>query len=252
MKNVNYFKSDIVRLVKSYEIYVAILGVFVSMIFAIERAGFLDGSILGAYILTINMGGYMLVYVFGALGYATVFCEDFERQYIRYELIRGNLKKYILSKVIIVFFSSVAIIVLGTVLFIMFLGAQFPWIKEGITSLDGIKTGMYAGLISKKHYFLYCICASVQSGFLAGLLSVWSAFISLYVTNKVIVLTIPLLTVQLLNEYTGNNPLSIGMFNAYLKPFETEWQSLLFILSVTILFLIVFTNAIYRKIKKRL
>ena len=60
----------------------------------------------------------MVAYIFCAFPFATVFCEDLENKYIRYSIIRGNLKKYVFSQISIIYLTSIAVMVLGTAIFL--------------------------------------------------------------------------------------------------------------------------------------
>lgn len=75
-----------------------------------------------------------------ASAFAAVFCEDLENKYLRYSIGRGNLKKYVLSKVIVIYVSSIITMILGTLLFIMYLRLQLPWTSDLATSSI---SGMY-------------------------------------------------------------------------------------------------------------
>ncbi len=85
-------KSDLSRLLKCYKIYAAIIGVSIAILFSTEQIGLINGNILDTYIQGSELSGIMIAYVFCAFPFATVFCEDLDNKYIRYELIRSNLK----------------------------------------------------------------------------------------------------------------------------------------------------------------
>lgn len=111
MNRAHYLKTDIRRLIKNYPIYLAIVGVAVSMWFSLEdyafTEGMVNGNALDTYGFAVSMSGIMIAYAFCAFSYATVFCEDLEYKYARYSINRGNTWKYVVSKAVVVYGASV-------------------------------------------------------------------------------------------------------------------------------------------------
>lgn len=122
MNRAHYLKTDIRRLIKNYPIYLAIVGVAVSMWFSLEdyafTEGMVNGNALDTYGFAVSMSGIMIAYAFCAFSYATVFCEDLEYKYARYSINRGNTWKYVVSKAVVVYGASVITMVLGSLLFV--------------------------------------------------------------------------------------------------------------------------------------
>ena len=88
--------------------------------------------------------------------FAAVFCEDLENKYLRYSIGRGNLKKYVLSKVIVIYVSSIITMILGTLLFIMYLRLQLPWTSDLATSsISGMYHAIRFGPVSYTHLDVY-------------------------------------------------------------------------------------------------
>ena len=98
------------------------MGVAVSMWFSLEdfafAEGMVNGNALDTYHFAVSMSGIMIAYAFCAFSYATVFCEDLEHKYARYGINRGNTWKYVVSKAVVVYGSSVITMVLGSLLFV--------------------------------------------------------------------------------------------------------------------------------------
>lgn len=137
-------KNRFQAIAKKYSLYLAIAGVAVSFIFSLENYAFEKGmvnfNVMDTYIYAVEMSGKMIAYAFCASAFAAVFCEDLENKYLRYSIGRGNLKKYVLSKVIVIYVSSIITMILGTLLFIMYLRLQLPWTSDLATSSI---SGMY-------------------------------------------------------------------------------------------------------------
>ena len=157
MNRAHYLKTDIRRLIKNYPIYLAIVGVAVSIWFSLENyafeEGMVNGNALDTYSLAVNLSGIMIAYAFCAFSYATVFCEDLEYKYARYSINRGNTWKYVVSKAVVVYGSSVITMVLGSLLFVASIRLKIPWTSEGLQ--DIFMEGMYGSLIAGEHYWSF-------------------------------------------------------------------------------------------------
>lgn len=171
MNRAHYLKTDIRRLIKNYPIYLAIVGVAVSMWFSLEdyafTEGMVNGNALDTYGFAVSMSGIMIAYAFCAFSYATVFCEDLEYKYARYSINRGNTWKYVVSKAVVVYGASVITMVLGSLLFVASIRLKIPWTSEGLQDAFFME-GMYGSLIVGKHYWPYVFCPHCKWGCLQG------------------------------------------------------------------------------------
>lgn len=102
----HYFLADLRRLWKGYEVYAAILGVAATLFFSMESRELKNGNVMFSYFYATEMSGFMIAYVFCAFPYAASLCEDLEHKYVRYQTVRGSLKRYVASKVGVVYLSS--------------------------------------------------------------------------------------------------------------------------------------------------
>ena len=255
MNSVHYLKTDIRRLIKNYPIYLAIVGVAVSIWFSLENYAFEDGLINGnaldTYSMAVNMSGIMIAYAFCAFSYATVFCEDLENNYARYSINRGNIWKYVISKTIVVYGASVITMVLGSLLFVAAIRIIVPWTSD-FGHQDIYFTGMYGSLIVEEHYWAYIFLCALQMGMLAGVLSLAASFLSLFVSNKMLILITPVLIQQILLEYRGQSWFSVMLIHPKLNRFSTDIQYFLTVVGCSFCFSVLFTWGIYKKIKRRL
>lgn len=92
----------------------------------------------------------------------------------------------------------------------------------------------------------------MQLGFLAAILSVLSAFFSLYITNKVTVFILPVVIYKVVLDKTDPGMYTVLVFRAYNKPFEEEWQCLLFVFAVSAVLVAALAWGIFRKLKARM
>ena len=246
-------KSDLSRLLKCYKIYAAIIGVSIAILFSTEQIGLINGNILDTYIQGSELSGIMIAYVFCAFPFATVFCEDIDNKYIRYELIRSNLKRYVVTKIAFIYLTAILVMVLGTILFLLSGRiAGGDWVNESVGCMNVLLNGSYSILLKKEHYFLYCVMYSLQLGLLSGLLSVLAGYFSLYIHNRVTVLALPIIIYQILIECSGNTIYTVFIFRAYNRPMNKDWESFSLILLISIIPTILLGCLIYKKIQKRL
>ena len=94
----------------------------------------------------------MIAYVFCAFPFATVFCEDLDNKYIRYELIRSNLKRYVVTKIAFIYLTAILVMVLGTILFLLSGRiAGGDWVNESVGCMNVLLNGSYSILLKKEH-----------------------------------------------------------------------------------------------------
>lgn len=255
MNRAHYLKTDIRRLIKNYPIYLAIVGVAVSMWFSLEdyafTEGMVNGNALDTYGFAVSMSGIMIAYAFCAFSYATVFCEDLEYKYARYSINRGNTWKYVVSKAVVVYGASVITMVLGSLLFVASIRLKIPWTSEGLQDAFFME-GMYGSLIVGKHYWPYVFLSALQMGMFAGTLSLAASFLSMFVSNKMLILITPILIQQILLEYRGKGWFSVMLIYPTLNRFSTDIQYFLTVFGCSLCFSALLTWGIYKKIKCRL
>lgn len=252
MSKQHYIVSDLKRLLKSYEFYLSFLGVAAVLFFSLEDVGISDAGVVFTYVFATDMTGMMMSYVFCTWPFATVLCEDLEKKYIRYAVGRGSLKHYVISKVAIIYSSSVFSMIIGTIFFLCICRTKVPWVDWNITDLATLMAGSYKEMLSGGHYFLYCILFALQLGLFAGTLSVLSAFLSTYISNKVTVLVFPVLTFQILAECSRVGINYLYYFRAYNRISTSSWQNFIGIFLSSIVPVIFLTFGIYKKLKTRL
>lgn len=255
MNKVHYFRSDLHRLLKNYPLYLAVLGVAAALWFSLENYAFqeemVNGNVLDTYIMSTNMSGIMIAYAFCAFPYAAAFCEDLENKYARYSINRGNTRRYAVSKSVVIYGSSAVTMVLGTFLFVACIRLRLPWISE-YTDLGVLQAGMYGTLLDGEHYWIYVFLYALQLGMLAGVLSLAAAFLSMFVSNKMMLLITPILLYQILLEYRGDSWFSVMLVRPFLNQFPSDMQYFLTVFGCSLCFSILLVWGICGKIKNRL
>ena len=246
-----YLKSDILRISKSYHLYLGILGVVFTLFFSLEGRGFENGSVVFTYVFVTNLSGMLLTYVFSALPFATVFCEDIEQKYFYCEVVRDNLKKYVFSKCAVIYISSFITMLTGTILFLLICRTQIPWVNWDMTDLAIERAGCYGTLVENGYYMIYCILYASHLGMLSGWLSLMASLGSIYISNKVLVLVLPILWYQIANMVSGKG-YGVQVFYATIKMFENDWINWGFILALSLILAGITTKLIYIGLKQRI
>lgn len=251
MNKTSYAVSDRLRLVMGSELYLAIIGTVCSLFLALENSGIQD-SVLDTFIHTRMLSGHVLAYIFCALPYASIFCQDLEDKYIYYAINRGTLRNYTISKVVHIYLSSVVTMVLGTFIYCLVVRIWVPWGSASNIYYELASEGYYASLVLHSRYLLYCLAYAFNLGLLAGTLSVAASYISLYIHSRIIVLTVPALLILILYEIADNSKFTVASFEPVYRFFSADLHSLLFILLLSLIPVLIFSVLIYRRLQKKL
>ena len=111
---------------------------------------------------------------------------------------------------------------------------------------------MYGSLIAGEHYWSYVFLCALQMGMLAGTLSLAASFLSMFVSNKMLILITPILIQQILLEYRGKGWFSVMLIYPTLNRFSTDIQYFLTVFGCSLCLSALLTWGIYKKIKSRL
>ncbi len=252
MKNLGYyFLTDFKRFFMGGTWIAASIGIVCSMFFSLEGGQLIDGCALDAYVNAMTMNGEILIFVCCAFAFAGTIGEDLERKYIRYQVIRGNLKSYLFARSSMIFMSSVMVMMAGAFIFIILLRIKFPWesAEAGMRSI--LKEGNYEELLDGKHYLSYCMLYALHNGLIAGILSNFAALCSTFIVNKVLVLVSPMLLWMVsyaVPSFYGLNSLRAEQFMV----FTQDWLNLLSAAAIAAGLSIVFTVGSYKRLQRRI
>ena len=124
-RNRGYLLTDIGRVFKKKETYIGMIGVAAALFFSISSD--LQESVISNFLYGTYGVGFLLSFVFCAFSYGTIYSDELETYYIRYSVIRGGLKKYVISKTAAIFLSSVLVMVAGCGVFGILCSLHMPW-----------------------------------------------------------------------------------------------------------------------------
>ena len=245
------FGAEIGRLTGSWQLYVSVLGVAAAFFFSLEWGGLKPG-ILDSFIAALIGSGIHLAAIFCAFAFAPVFCEDFEHGYCYYTMIRESPKRYVITKALLIYLSSVLVMVAGTAVFLGVCAGRLPWTVREDSAYRLALRSNYGILVANKRYVGYCLLYALQIGMYFGSLALAAAFLSLFSVNRMLVLIFPLFLDQLLTELPTRNAMSYTCFTPFLKHFRADWQMLLYAALWSLLPALLLTVGIYAKVKRKI
>lgn len=189
----NYIKIDLRRALLNIHFLVAILGVIGIMVISSIESRQWHLSVLNTFYLVTYSMPFLLTFIFSTMTYSDAFSEDIQCKYIYAQLIRGDLRKYMLAKVISIFISGLLTMTLGMFLYAILLRGYMPWLNLEESTFESLmESGGLREVLQQHSFLLYYFLFSLQYGIVAGVLSVFSAYMSLYYANKLFILTIPI------------------------------------------------------------
>lgn len=257
----HYIKVDLERAFLSANFIIGILGVLFVWIWGSmsSNSGILGNTIIFLLWWSAYNIRYVFVMFFCAIPYAGCFCEDLEYGYIRQAVMRGNLISYCISKVFAITVSSIGAMIVGTGCFVLILNLFIPWAElDNSVYLSAIRNGSFHNVLANGHYFFYSILFALQFGLLTAVLALISACVSLYVNNKLLVWSIPLIAYYLISQYSwtifaGDSMADLNViFSGRYNIFNNDILSFLYAIGITMAIIMVITFIIYRRLKRRI
>lgn len=254
----NYLRMDFNRSIFSWQFVIGIFGVVGVMFFAILDDIELNISIVYVCALVLQGVPVMLSYIFCAFPYASCFCEDKENKYFNLEVIRGKLSFYTCSKVIVIFLTAIITMTLGLLIFVTILHTFLPWITvENSVSQTLLTVGGLHKILQNDHYYLYYLLSGIQQGILAGILSLFGSYLSLFIRNKLLIWSVPVIGYYffeiLLLEIFGEKSIGlVDLFNSVNRLWTDDLISYLFTVGIGICLAVIFYIFIYIRLKGKM
>ncbi len=178
-----------------------------------------------------------VLFVCGALPYATAYLNDWNNGYIRLLVIRGNLRSYLRSKVLVTALSGFFSVFIGKLLFVSSLCLFYPW-----TSEFDVPDKIGVNLLYYIHPWAYFIGDALLYALAAAGFAVMALLVSGFVLNTFVTIASPLVLffaitsiyqIFHLPQGIDLNALTMGYIYAY----ADSWQFTL--LHIIIVWLIV-------------
>lgn len=249
----HYLKADIRRVTSGYSLFISALLICALLYLGIFNQTSSITSVLDAFIRTILERTIIVIFICCAYPFSCSFIEDLETNYARYEMVRGDTRYYILSKLIVNFMAAVFVMVFGVVIFTVSL-LWFVPIGDAVCFSD--MSVQFKGIFNQRLVMLWFIIWGVKKGILAGILSLLAMLVSLCCSNKILVMSVPALAYEMLLEIEA-------AFDAYdISVYDSSWfaievssgniitdiRGVIFV----VLCVVCITELIFRKFKRRI
>lgn len=208
-----YLRTEIRRLLYKKEFYFSVMGiVFILFLSGNNGMGDMGDSVLSAVLLSAYDAGFLITFSLAAIPYAAIFTDELECNYARYLVIRGNLRNYVFSKMFVIFISSMLTMGIGITCFALCCSLGLPWADEGVLEYI-VPFGGYRFFLANGRYPIWFLLYGIQWGILAGILSMAAAFCSLFLSNRLLVYSVPVLLYQILIEFGADSFRRISAFD---------------------------------------
>lgn len=259
VKVLDYLKIDLLRAMVSWKFLVGVLGVSLVMYIASLEGIASDTNV--TYVVWLIVYGmlFMISLVFSAFPFAGCFCEDFEQKYAYSQIERGSLKNYAIAKVIAIMLVTSITMMLGVVLYVSLLHIKLPWFnQEDAICQSALSLGGFRIILKKEWYFLYFALFGLQYGILAGILALLASYVSLYINNKLLTLSVPFMSFYLISYYCralfGNweKINLIYIFNATFNIWDNDIISFGYAVLVGLVFAVILGRLIFTKLKRKM
>lgn len=245
-------RNNFIRCFKGYRFIFGILGIIGVFILSLldYKA---EIRVIHVFVDSFQTITFLIAIMFCSLPYASSLCEDLENNYYRQELARHKLSIMILSKAVVIFFSAVLTMFIGSLIFTFLLGLRYEW---GILEYYGDLLLDISDMIKNNQLVLYVAVTAYKIGTLYGVLALLSTLISLFVKNKLIVYAAPAIVWYLivdLSRKLPEKPLYLEIYCIFSPDhnvWNNEWLTLLWSNLVALILAMFLTVFIYIRFKR--
>ncbi len=254
-----YFLIDLKRgILSSRCLFSIFLVIIVFWVFTLEEAPFTEEYVVRIFSSVINSGAFLVGLSCGAVAFASSLCEDVERKYLTQQIIRGGIKPYVTARVSSIFIITSLVVCTGVFVYAISLRMVFPWILE-----SAVESGYYEVLLNGRlsvvaeagNYPIYYLLYAAQHSLLSGNLAIWAAYISLFIQNRMIVMSSPMLLFYLLDSLTIQLfPEFLGVYNIFspeISLFDNDLKSFALIILISSINICILKVLTERRIRRK-
>lgn len=183
-----YLKSDFSREFSVRKICLGIIGVCILLgIEMIELISWSD-NLLSLFLMLEQTVSYKILVIVPAWIFGVTICEDLENGYYNWEIIRGDRKRYVLSKTMVIAGATIVVTVLGISIFLFLVSWNM--------SMRGPEEAQYQLymqdiFLNNNMDWAYYIFQSIQKGIENTCWVGLSVYFSLYYSNKLFLASMP-------------------------------------------------------------
>lgn len=252
----NAIKTDFSRALKSWKFPVAVGLMF--LVWELNSKRFIGSQ--DVLFLFVHVWGRsitpLLAMVVTSVAYVSSYCEDVENHFLRYSIQRIGIRRYVMSKIIVVFCVSFLVVVLGSTIFVVRQCFELPLTAPDSITVENFKPESCFGWLLPKYTGLYMGVQIFLDGLYCASMSVLSLALSTFVRNSHAVYAIPFLLnyffIFLFSRIAAKYPM-LYMEEIYNSAITTYTDKPILLISyavfVTLLFLAVSRAVMLKKIE---
>ncbi|MDO4340539.1 MAG: hypothetical protein Q4C91_21035 [Eubacteriales bacterium] len=190
---VDVIKTDFGRALKSWRFPLAVVLMF--LVWELNSKRFVHSQ--DVLYLFVHVWGRsitpLLAMVVTSLVYVSSYCEDVENHFLRYCIKRTGIRKYIMSKLLVVFCTSFMVVVLGSILFIVRQRIDLPLAAADSITVQNFKPESCFGWLLPEHTAAYMAVQLFMDGLYCASMSMLALALSTFVRNSHAVFALPFL-----------------------------------------------------------
>ncbi len=193
----DYLRGDFKRALFTNRFLIGVAGVVFALFYSLHRMADI-ASVYTAYMDALYFIPFSVALIFCAVPFAGSFLEDIKHKYIQLLIMRGSLKKYLMSKIIMIYISSAFSMFFGIMLFIVLVRLQVPWALEDEYLYSDILTKVFW---ENGHHLIFFAIHALFIGLMAGNLAILAAYVSLFWQEELLTIALPFLVYYLIVYY---------------------------------------------------
>ena len=148
-----YVKSSLKYIFIPTHIVVGIIGVVGAYYFSLFQMMSIEGSVLDVFVSSLYFIPFILALTFAAIPYVGVICEELENGYIYLCILRGDLRAYVISRVLGIEISAIITILIGSFIFILSVKYRLPWVDTNSVIYQTIlEQGCFQEILKNNQY----------------------------------------------------------------------------------------------------
>ena len=206
MKYIRVCRTDFSRWFATKKFFLAIAGIFtLHYLLLLQSVDELETANI-VYIVFMHMEDPFVIinFIFASAVFGTSYCEEKRKNYFSFYIKRCDKISYICSKITHSFLSAFSVITIAMMLWIISLRLIMPW-ADFNSDMFWVCVDQGLGSLLEKHKFLtYYLIYSMGIGMLAGIISVITFVISLFIKDQMVVHTLPAIIFYIYNVYIGD------------------------------------------------
>lgn len=255
-KGINWWRADCCRVFSSKAFWISIFLFPLCDLLSLYSEDFHNLNVISMFYDAMNLGFVMAYFVIYTIPFSHSYCSDKNNHFIRYQVIRGNLRKYVASKVLFCALGSGFATLAGKALTIGMLALKFPFYDKAILmedSMDVLSVSIREGKI------VQIVIAMLLLVMLEGAFYGVIAFtVSTFLTNPFLIAASPILFRQFFMEAMFWIPDEIyfryfsliGIFSIRWSKFPTIGSAVLYAFAFVGIGIVLMLLLSYKRIKR--